>query len=102
MGVDFENRGERVYRLLGCDLTYTDHLPKVGDVLVHDIVIDGFATAAISATSEARIYGVVGPPSRPGSGRRGLERRGHTPHQANEDWQSDRGFALGHGVAESE
>jgi 3-hydroxymyristoyl/3-hydroxydecanoyl-(acyl carrier protein) dehydratase len=56
MGVDFENRGERVYRLLGCDLTYTDHLPKVGDVLVHDIVIDGFATAAISATSEARIF----------------------------------------------
>jgi acyl transferase domain-containing protein/3-hydroxymyristoyl/3-hydroxydecanoyl-(acyl carrier protein) dehydratase len=56
MGVDFENRGERVYRLLGCDLTYTDHLPKVGDVLVHDIIIDGFATAAISATSEARIF----------------------------------------------
>jgi acyl transferase domain-containing protein/3-hydroxymyristoyl/3-hydroxydecanoyl-(acyl carrier protein) dehydratase len=56
MGVDFENRGERVYRLLGCDLTYTDHLPKVGDVLVHDIVIDGFATAAISASSEARIF----------------------------------------------
>ncbi|MBM4279728.1 MAG: hypothetical protein FJ137_02845, partial [Deltaproteobacteria bacterium] len=56
MGVDFENRGERVYRLLGCDLTYTEQLPKIGDVLVHDIVIDGFATAAISATSEARIF----------------------------------------------
>jgi acyl transferase domain-containing protein/3-hydroxymyristoyl/3-hydroxydecanoyl-(acyl carrier protein) dehydratase len=56
MGVDFENRGERVYRLLGCDLTYTGPLPRVGDVLVHDIVIDGFATAAISATSEARIF----------------------------------------------
>lgn len=56
MGVDFENQGERVYRLLGCDLTYTEHLPKVGDVLHHDIVIDGFATAAISASSEARIF----------------------------------------------
>ncbi|MDP2343297.1 MAG: beta-ketoacyl synthase N-terminal-like domain-containing protein [Deltaproteobacteria bacterium] len=56
MGVDFENKGERVYRLLGCDLTYTDHLPLVGQTLHHDIVIDGFATAAISATSEARIF----------------------------------------------
>ena len=56
MGVDFENAGARSYRLLGCDLTYTEHLPVVGDVLHHSIVIDGFATAAISAESEARIF----------------------------------------------
>ena len=56
MGVDFENRGERCYRLLGCDLSYTDHLPLVGTVLHHSIFIDGFATAAISAASEARIF----------------------------------------------
>jgi acyl transferase domain-containing protein/3-hydroxymyristoyl/3-hydroxydecanoyl-(acyl carrier protein) dehydratase len=56
MGVDFENQGERCYRLLGCDLTYTDHLPLVGQTLHHSITIDGFATAAISAASEARIF----------------------------------------------
>ena len=44
MGVDFENRGERVYRLLGCDLQYFGHLPPVGSVLHYDIHIDGFAT----------------------------------------------------------
>ncbi|HEY1100204.1 MAG TPA: hypothetical protein VGF99_14805, partial [Myxococcota bacterium] len=56
MGVDFENAGARSYRLLGCDLTYTASLPVVGDVLHHSIFIDGFATAAISAESEARIF----------------------------------------------
>jgi acyl transferase domain-containing protein/3-hydroxymyristoyl/3-hydroxydecanoyl-(acyl carrier protein) dehydratase len=56
MGVDFENKGERCYRLLGCDLTYTDELPLVGQTLHHSISIDGFATAAISAASEARIF----------------------------------------------
>ena len=44
MGVDFENRGERVYRLLGCDLTYHSDLPEVGTLLHFDIHIDGFAT----------------------------------------------------------
>ncbi len=56
MGVDFENKGERCYRLLGCDLTYTAELPLVGQTLHHSITIDGFATAAISAASEARIF----------------------------------------------
>ena len=44
MGVDFENRGERVYRLLGCDLTYHSELPEAGTLLHFDIHIDGFAT----------------------------------------------------------
>lgn len=43
MGVDFENAGQRVYRLLGCDLTYGDSLPAVGETLHYDIHIDGFA-----------------------------------------------------------
>lgn len=44
MGVDFENKGERVYRLLGCDLTYRAPLPIAGTTLQHDIHVDGYAT----------------------------------------------------------
>ncbi|MCC7071419.1 MAG: beta keto-acyl synthase [Deltaproteobacteria bacterium] len=44
MGVDVENRGERVYRLLGCDLTYQAPLPLAGTTLQHDIHVDGYAT----------------------------------------------------------
>lgn len=44
MGVDFSNRGERVYRLLGCELTYHGGLPKTGDVAKYDIHMDGHAT----------------------------------------------------------
>jgi 3-hydroxymyristoyl/3-hydroxydecanoyl-(acyl carrier protein) dehydratase len=65
MGVDFDNRGARVYRLLGCDLSYTAHLPQVGDVLHHDIVIDGFAnhgdTRIFFFHSDTRIGGPDGP-----------------------------------------
>ena len=43
MGVDFENRGERVYRLLGCDLSYGAPLPAAGTTLQHDIHVDGYA-----------------------------------------------------------
>ena len=43
IGVDLRNRGERVYRLLGCELTYHGELPKPGDTLVYDIHIDGHA-----------------------------------------------------------
>ena len=28
LGVDFRNRGERVYRLLGCELTFKGGLPR--------------------------------------------------------------------------
>ena len=44
MGVDFHNRAERVYRLLGCELTYHGGLPGVGDTLAYDIHLDGHAT----------------------------------------------------------
>lgn len=43
LGVDFHNRGERVYRLLGCELTVLGELPKVGDVLRYEIHIDRHA-----------------------------------------------------------
>ncbi len=40
LGIDFLNRGERVYRLLGCELTYHGPLPAVGETLRYDIAID--------------------------------------------------------------
>ncbi|MCC6592369.1 MAG: acyltransferase domain-containing protein [Xanthomonadales bacterium] len=43
LGVDALNRGERVYRLLGCELTYHGDLPRAGDTLHFDIVLDGHA-----------------------------------------------------------
>ena len=44
LGVDSLNKGERVYRLLGCDLTYHGGLPVPGDTLAYDIHVDGHAT----------------------------------------------------------
>jgi hypothetical protein len=43
LGVDLHHRGERAYRLLGCELTYHGPLPTVGETLHYDIKIDGFA-----------------------------------------------------------
>ncbi|MFI5298518.1 MAG: beta-ketoacyl synthase N-terminal-like domain-containing protein [Polyangiales bacterium] len=51
MGADFLNKGERVYRLLGCELTYhvdptrggTEGLPRPGQTLRYDIHVDGHA-----------------------------------------------------------
>jgi acyl transferase domain-containing protein/3-hydroxymyristoyl/3-hydroxydecanoyl-(acyl carrier protein) dehydratase/1-acyl-sn-glycerol-3-phosphate acyltransferase len=43
LGIDALNRGERVYRLLGCELTYHGGLPRVGDTLRYDIHLDGHA-----------------------------------------------------------
>ncbi len=43
LGVDFENRGERVYRLLGCDLVYYGSPPRAGDTLCYQIHVDGHA-----------------------------------------------------------
>jgi acyl transferase domain-containing protein/3-hydroxymyristoyl/3-hydroxydecanoyl-(acyl carrier protein) dehydratase/1-acyl-sn-glycerol-3-phosphate acyltransferase len=44
LGVDSLNKGERVYRLLGCDLTWRGGLPVPGDTLCYDIHVDGHAT----------------------------------------------------------
>lgn len=43
LGVDALNRGERVYRLLGCELTYHGELPRVGETITFDIHLDGHA-----------------------------------------------------------
>lgn len=51
LGVDFLNRGERVYRLLGCELTYRGGLPRPGETLRYDIHVDGHARQG-----EARLF----------------------------------------------
>jgi len=43
LGVDALNRGERVYRLLGCELTYHGGLPVAGETLRYEIGVDGHA-----------------------------------------------------------
>ncbi|MCO4770755.1 MAG: 1-acyl-sn-glycerol-3-phosphate acyltransferase, partial [Deltaproteobacteria bacterium] len=43
LGVDFTNRGERVYRLLGCELTLHGPLPSPGETLQYAIHLDGHA-----------------------------------------------------------
>ncbi|MEM6705759.1 MAG: beta-ketoacyl synthase N-terminal-like domain-containing protein, partial [Acidobacteriota bacterium] len=43
MGADLLNKGERAYRLLGCQLTYQDDLPQPGDTLQYEIHVDGHA-----------------------------------------------------------
>ncbi len=43
LGVDLLNKGERVYRLLGCELTYHGSLPQPNETLCYDIHVDGHA-----------------------------------------------------------
>ena len=43
MGIDFANKGERVYRLLGCELTLHGPLPSPGETLQYAIHMDGHA-----------------------------------------------------------
>ncbi|SDF78987.1 PfaB family protein [Mucilaginibacter pineti] len=43
LGIDFENKGERAYRLLGCELTFHGGLPKPGETLQYEIHVDGYA-----------------------------------------------------------
>ena len=44
MGIDDHNRGERAYRLLGCDITFHEGgMPSVGDTLSFNIHVDGHA-----------------------------------------------------------
>jgi PfaB family protein len=43
LGIDFQNKGERAYRLLGCELKFYGELPKPGDTLKYEINVDGYA-----------------------------------------------------------
>lgn len=42
LGIDFENKGDLVYRLLDCTLTFMDDLPFEGQTLRYDISINSF------------------------------------------------------------
>ncbi len=43
LGIDLVTRGERAYRLLGCDLAWSGGLPRPGDTLQYEIHVDGHA-----------------------------------------------------------
>lgn len=43
LGIDFLNKGERVYRLLDCELTFMDDVAMEGDTLRYDISINSYA-----------------------------------------------------------
>lgn len=43
LGIDLLNRGERAYRLLGCELTFHGSLPAPGETLGYDIRVDSHA-----------------------------------------------------------
>ncbi|MEU3345117.1 beta-ketoacyl synthase N-terminal-like domain-containing protein [Streptomyces sp. NPDC006700] len=43
LGIDLLNRGERAYRLLGCEVTYHGGPPEAGDTLRYEIHVDGHA-----------------------------------------------------------
>lgn len=43
IGIDFENKGVLVYRLLDCALTFLGELPREGQTLRYDIQIDSYA-----------------------------------------------------------
>ncbi|MDB5133382.1 MAG: pfaBC [Mucilaginibacter sp.] len=49
LGIDFENKGERAYRLLGCELTFHGELPKPGETLQYEIHVDGYAKSGETA-----------------------------------------------------
>ncbi|HSH01336.1 MAG TPA: PfaB family protein [Anaerolineae bacterium] len=48
LGIDFQNKGERVYRLLDCTLTFLDDIPLEGQTLRYDISINSFARSGDS------------------------------------------------------
>ncbi|WP_069169250.1 beta-ketoacyl synthase N-terminal-like domain-containing protein [Streptomyces griseus] len=45
LGVDLLNRGERAYRLLGCEVTFHGAPPQPGETLCFEIHVDGHAEA---------------------------------------------------------
>ncbi len=48
LGIDFECKGERVYRLLDCTLTFLDDLPREGETLRYEIRINSFSRSGES------------------------------------------------------
>jgi 3-hydroxymyristoyl/3-hydroxydecanoyl-(acyl carrier protein) dehydratase len=48
LGIDFQCKGERVYRLLDCTLTFMDEIAMEGETLRYDISINSFAKSGES------------------------------------------------------
>ena len=48
LGIDFQNKGDRVYRLLDCTLTFLGDMPLEGHTLRYDISINSFAKSGDS------------------------------------------------------
>jgi PfaB family protein len=48
LGIDFSCRGDRVYRLLDCTLTFLEDIPMEGDTLRYDIRINSFSKSGES------------------------------------------------------
>jgi 3-hydroxymyristoyl/3-hydroxydecanoyl-(acyl carrier protein) dehydratase len=48
LGIDFQNKSERVYRLLDCTLTFLEDMPLEGHTLRYDISINSFAKSGNS------------------------------------------------------
>jgi len=43
VGIDFQNKSERIYRLLGCELTFLEEMEFGGQTLRYEIYIDSYA-----------------------------------------------------------
>jgi acyl transferase domain-containing protein/3-hydroxymyristoyl/3-hydroxydecanoyl-(acyl carrier protein) dehydratase len=43
LGIDAQNKGDRAYRLLGCELQFYGELPQPGETLCYEIHVDGYA-----------------------------------------------------------
>ncbi|RGP39569.1 hypothetical protein BPTFM16_02785 [Altererythrobacter insulae] len=43
IGIDFQAKGERVYRLLDCELTFLEEMAFGGETLRYEIHIDSYA-----------------------------------------------------------
>ncbi len=48
LGIDFQCKGERIYRLLDCTLTFLEELPLEGETLRYDIKINSFSRSGDS------------------------------------------------------
>lgn len=48
LGIDFESKGERIYRLLDCTLTFLDDMPLESETLRYDIKINSFSRSGDS------------------------------------------------------
>ncbi len=60
LGIDFQTKGQAVYRLLDAVVTFHRELPRVGECIEYDIHIDGFFRQADSWLFRFRFEGTIG------------------------------------------